>query len=78
MVLPGMSGAEASVVAEAIGKTCREVSVQVPSGEKVGFTTSIGVAVLKQGETQSELIRRADEALYKAKDSGRDQYKLAD
>ena len=78
MVLPGMNGAEASVVAESIGAACRDVLVQVPSGERVGFTTSIGIAVLKPGESQSELIRRADEALYLAKDSGRDQFKLAD
>ncbi|MFN3882304.1 MAG: GGDEF domain-containing protein [Nitrincola lacisaponensis] len=78
MVLPGMDAKAASAVADAINNTCRGVTVQVPSGERVGFTTSIGVAVLKPGETQSELIRRADEALYRAKDSGRDRYQLAD
>ena len=78
MVLPGMDAEKAASVAAQIGKVCREVSVRVPSGEHVGFTTSIGVAVLKNDEGQSDLIRRADEALYLAKNSGRDQYVVAD
>ena len=78
MVLPGMNADQAASVAADIGAACREVSVRVPSGEQVGFTTSIGVAVLKNDEGQSDLIRRADEALYLAKNSGRDQYVVAD
>ena len=78
MVLPGMDETSASNLAESIVQACRETSVLVPSGEKVGFTTSVGVAVLKPGESQSDLIRRADEALYLAKNSGRDQFVLAD
>ncbi|RAU16758.1 GGDEF domain-containing protein [Nitrincola tibetensis] len=77
MILPGVDEEAAIEVAKAIGLTCRQTSVAVPSGEKVGFTTSIGIAVLKPGESQSDLIRRADEALYSAKDAGRDRYEIA-
>lgn len=78
MVLPGLHKEQAASLAASIGGACRDVTVRVPSGERVGFTTSVGVAVLKKGESQSDLIRRADEALYSAKNSGRDQYAIAD
>lgn len=78
MVMPEMNAVEATAMAKQIGDICRDVKVKVPSGEEVSFTTSIGVAVLKPGESQSDLIRRADEALYLAKNSGRDQFVLAD
>ncbi len=41
-------------------------------------TASFGVALLKNGETPDDWLARADEALYKAKASGRDQIVYAD
>lgn len=41
-------------------------------------TASFGVALLKDGETPDDWLARADEALYKAKASGRDQIVYAD
>ncbi|MDK8462230.1 GGDEF domain-containing protein [Marinobacter sp. SS13-12] len=41
-------------------------------------TASFGVALLKDGETPDNWLARADEALYKAKASGRDQIVYAD
>jgi diguanylate cyclase (GGDEF)-like protein len=40
-------------------------------------TVSAGVAVRRAGETPEQLLRRADEALYAAKDAGRDRVVLA-
>ncbi len=37
------------------------------------ITASFGVAELQKGETGDSLINRADEALYKAKQSGRNR-----
>ncbi|MBI4217589.1 MAG: diguanylate cyclase, partial [Elusimicrobia bacterium] len=43
-------------------------------GEKVKVTASLGVAhYLPESPSPEELIRRADSALYKAKQSGRNQ-----
>jgi diguanylate cyclase (GGDEF)-like protein len=41
-------------------------------------TISIGVAELKDGETPESWLHRADEALYRAKDSGRNATNIAD
>ena len=45
----------------------------VEHGAKIPVTTSVGVAVCPDavGTTPAELLRRADEALYRAKQSGR-------
>ncbi|WP_419785882.1 diguanylate cyclase domain-containing protein [Pseudodesulfovibrio sp.] len=37
------------------------------------FTVSIGVADLQQADTAEGLQKRADEALYRAKENGRDR-----
>jgi diguanylate cyclase (GGDEF)-like protein len=39
----------------------------------VSVTISIGLAYLKQNDTADSIIKRADEALYRAKDSGRNR-----
>ena len=78
MVLPGMGEAEASRVADAVRAGCHKTSLKVPTGEQVSFTTSIGIAVLgDQDEDRTRLLQRADEALYAAKDGGRDRYVVA-
>ncbi|MGI1669507.1 MAG: GGDEF domain-containing protein [Neptuniibacter sp.] len=77
IVLPGRGIAHAEQIAEAIRLACHEETVKTPMGENIGFTTSIGVAELKNDETVDDLLQRADEALYQAKDNGRDQTALA-
>ena len=42
------------------------------------MTVSVGVAVFPEhGNSAATLLRRADEALYAAKDAGRDTWRLA-
>lgn len=44
------------------------------TGESIGrVTVSSGIAAMKDGESIEEVIKRADEALYHAKNTGRDQ-----
>jgi diguanylate cyclase (GGDEF)-like protein len=43
----------------------------------VAVTTSIGIAYHAGDESSEELLHRADAALYEAKRSGRDAYRLA-
>lgn len=77
IILPGQGAERAVEVAEQICAACHLSPVRIPSGEQVGFTTSIGVATLLPDETPSDLLRRADEALYAAKSSGRDRHVLS-
>jgi diguanylate cyclase (GGDEF)-like protein len=45
---------------------------------RLGVTVSIGVAVPQHGEPDATLLARADRALYRVKDSGRDGVAIAD
>jgi diguanylate cyclase (GGDEF)-like protein len=45
--------------------------------DDIGFTASIGVASLAAGESVGDAMRRADMALYKAKNEGRNRVELA-
>lgn len=51
----------------------RRLSVPDDLGGSVQFTVSIGVAVLQSGESVTDLLRRADAAMYRAKAQGRDR-----
>lgn len=71
IVLPGNGREGTLVVADKIANAIKSQ----PIGEVgVTVTASIGVAVFpKHGDTPSVLIKRADQALYKAKADGRDR-----
>ena len=47
-------------------------------GEAFSVTVSLGVAGYREGDDASTLIRRADEALYLAKERGRNRFAVAD
>lgn len=46
-------------------------------GERVTITMSAGVALFKPGENASQVLKRADQALYRAKEAGRNQIEPA-
>jgi len=77
LVLPDCDEAGAIRVAEEILQACREAEVITPTGERVGFSTSIGLACLEIGDGSEALLKRADDALYQAKESGRDRFQVA-
>lgn len=59
---------EARFIADRIRKHIESLS-PLPGGRKM--TTSIGTAALLRGDTAQDLYKRADEALYAAKQSGK-------
>jgi diguanylate cyclase (GGDEF)-like protein len=75
IVMPGVGPRDAQVVLERIRNIVRGNPIEV-SGQALTVTVSIGGAVI-QGETMDELLNRADEALYRAKGSGRDRVTMA-
>jgi diguanylate cyclase (GGDEF)-like protein len=76
LVLPAQGRQEAQRVAERLRRVIGGLDAHLPGNERI--TASFGVAELAPSETPSELVRRADQALYLAKDGGRDRVVLAD
>lgn len=64
--------------AEALLEETRRLGLQLHNQSLGQITVSLGIAMFPQhGRTQQELIKAADEALYHAKEAGRNQLKLA-
>lgn len=69
MILPGADTDDAAAVAERV-----RVSIAAHSFERVGkLTVSLGVATTRGEMSIVELVVSADDALYRAKNNGRDQ-----
>jgi len=72
IILPNTNRSGSRVVAE---RLCHEMAAKaISTDEGVALskvTVSIGIAQMREGEGMEEFIRRADEALYLAKDKGR-------
>jgi len=73
VVLPGLKHDEALAIAKRICDSCSRLQITIPDGLDVTFTTSIGVSEYISGEKIETTLRRADEALYNAKEQGRNQ-----
>jgi len=74
ILLPATTTNEAKGFCEIVRETIKEVTVQYES-TSLSVTVSIGVSTANSQNAieGSELIRRADKSLYKAKELGRDQ-----
>ncbi|BBB26461.1 GGDEF domain-containing protein [Amphritea japonica] len=79
LLLPGMSNEESAELAEKIRKKIAAIRIkQKKTGEVISsITASFGVARLAPDETPESLIERADAALYKAKDAGRNNVQIS-
>jgi diguanylate cyclase (GGDEF)-like protein len=73
VLLPQTDGADAFLVAEKI----RLSLAQIEFGQVGRISASFGVAQYQAGETNAELLGRADNALYRAKRGGRNRVELA-
>ncbi len=70
VILPATEADKACIVAERIRKAVED-SVTVSGGKSLKVTVSLGVSQLAPNDKIPQLIRRADEALYKSKEAGR-------
>jgi diguanylate cyclase (GGDEF)-like protein len=66
----------ASFMAERIRQAIEQVEVMCEN-ESIKVTVSIGVAHFNKTECMDQLFNRADEALYLAKNNGRNQVRVA-
>jgi len=73
VIMPESSSEDASQLFDRMHDAVATMSV--PGGHKV--RVSAGIAELRHGETAAGLFERADSALYRAKDQGKDQATLA-
>jgi diguanylate cyclase len=66
-------------LAERIGTAVRDSAFGTASGRQLHVTVSVGASVFPEhGTTPEQLIRAADDALYVAKEGGRDRSVAAD
>jgi diguanylate cyclase len=72
--------ATATAAADAAIKVCRQVreSKFVLDGNEVRTSLSIGVAEIAAGESAESLLKRADQALYRVKEAGRNNVMVAE
>jgi diguanylate cyclase (GGDEF)-like protein len=72
LVLQGAALANARTLAERLRGRVSALPIETGKGA-VRITVSIGVAELRVDDTMESLLKRADEALYRAKEEGRDR-----
>ncbi|WP_396587100.1 diguanylate cyclase [Bermanella sp. R86510] len=76
LCLPDTDQDTAFEVAERVRKQAKKLSFETDK-ETIHITISMGIASYKQDDSLETLLKRADEALYLAKDSGRDQTQIS-
>ena len=76
MVLPGADLANGAIVAERAREMLESRSIET-AAVRVRITGSFGVAERRAGEQRMSVLARADEALYRAKQAGRNRIVLA-
>lgn len=77
IVMPGATANEAMAAGERLRRRIAAERIVLYDGTVIGITASTGVARFVRGQTADAVIARADEALYAAKNAGRDKVLLA-
>ncbi|MDF7776596.1 diguanylate cyclase [Sphingomonas sp. AOB5] len=77
ILMPDTDENEARIACERLRGAVAARKVRVPGGADAEVTLSTGIALLVPGEDRDRLVRRADDALYRAKEGGRNQVRLA-
>ena len=74
LVLPRCDLDDARIVASSLRQRCEGMTV-THGGREIRATVSVGLACQPVGATlqQEEILDRADQALYRAKEAGRNQ-----
>ncbi|WOI52747.1 PleD family two-component system response regulator [Parvularcula sp. LCG005] len=75
-VMPDTDRQSAEAIAERLRSQIAEAPVDIGAGDPITITVSIGVATSEPGnldDTPQDILKRADDALYKAKDTGRNR-----
>jgi two-component system cell cycle response regulator len=77
VILPNTNSGDAFAIAERVRKGISSEPFKLEDEnkaiQKVSITISIGISCIEKGETDEEVYRTADTALYQAKNEGRDR-----
>jgi diguanylate cyclase (GGDEF)-like protein len=73
LVLPGTDASDGAAVAERARRAIEMRGIHTPGGTFVPVTASFGIASLSDGADIDALVAAADEALYRAKRSGKNR-----
>ncbi|MDQ7093524.1 diguanylate cyclase [Desulfosporosinus sp. PR] len=76
LLFPGLTNADAAERAEVIRKAIEEYN-HTYNGRKLLVTLTIGVATIGRKDTIDDLIKRADDALYQGKNTGKNKVVIA-
>ncbi len=74
--LSGVNAQKGKIVADRLRESISEAVVHSEDGQEVRFTVSIGVSSYEISDNLDTLIKTADEALYKAKENGRNRVEI--
>ncbi len=74
--LPGIHAEQGKIVADRLRESISKQTVYSDSNQPVKFTVSIGVSSSEISDNVDTLIKTADEALYKAKQNGRNRVEV--
>jgi diguanylate cyclase (GGDEF)-like protein len=77
VTLPETDSAVAARVAERLRATLEQAVVTTEAGIAVKFTVSVGVATFATGVALARAMETADQALYRAKEGGRNRIEIA-
>lgn len=77
IVFPGLGLEDAKMCSDRIRQLCARVSIPAGNDNAIQTTLSAGLVLLNENETSKELLKRADMALYEAKQGGRNLIKVA-
>jgi diguanylate cyclase (GGDEF)-like protein len=76
IILPDATINQAHLVCDRVRRAIGDARVRVDDNV-IGITVSGGVATYRGHQTASDVLRNADRALYRAKNSGRDRLATA-
>lgn len=77
ILMPDTDEHEARIACERLRGAIAGRKVRLDDGKETAVTLSTGIALLVPGEDRDRLVSRADGALYRAKEGGRNQVRLA-
>ena len=74
LLFPQTPGALAEIACNRVRKAISDQSYTMPDGRELPrVTISVGIAQLGGEQSEADLLREADQAMYRAKAQGRDQ-----